>query len=339
MQQDFLENNLIILTKQTLDIFLKQENPSELISLYTFYYYTAKWQETNQPKCTTDYVAQGLHWNRHKVVKVKKQLLEFGLIEDVRIVDQETKRVKGYYIKINYILKKDTVSKIQCAQNPPSGNGAKNNPRPSVPKIDRVDSRHTNALSAGNLNASSADNYYSTSCQKEKNKIGTEKEKNKEANKVSDILGESRIHKWITHMWESDYKKIITLIDSYINKYSYQGNDAKRLIQTMGDMVDMRIKNDEEGKGTYCMTAYGMQVILDTLDKVCPSGDISYKIECLNQAIDDRSDNVRPIKRSNKKGFSYSDNIHHSNNKYSKYEDGYDIYAVIGQKYKPNNED
>ena len=74
MQQDFLENNLIILTKQTLDTFLKQDNPSELIALYTFYYYTAKWQKTNQPKCTTDYVSKGLHWGIQKVQKVKKQL-------------------------------------------------------------------------------------------------------------------------------------------------------------------------------------------------------------------------------------------------------------------------
>lgn len=106
---DFIENQLVILTKQTLDIFLKQENPSELIALYTFYYYTAKWQATNQPKCTTDYVAKALHWNRNKVSKVKKQLLEFGLIEDVRTIDSKTKKVTGYYIKMNYIFNKETL--------------------------------------------------------------------------------------------------------------------------------------------------------------------------------------------------------------------------------------
>ena len=49
MQQNFIENQLVILTKQTLDVFLRQENAAELIALYTFYYYTAKWQQTNQP--------------------------------------------------------------------------------------------------------------------------------------------------------------------------------------------------------------------------------------------------------------------------------------------------
>ncbi len=111
LAHNFIEDSLVILTKQTLDIFLRQENPSELIALYTFYYYTAKWQKTNQPKCTTDYVSEGLHWNFRKVRRVKKQLIEFGLIEDARIVDPKTKRVKGYYVKINYIFKKETLEK------------------------------------------------------------------------------------------------------------------------------------------------------------------------------------------------------------------------------------
>lgn len=118
---NFIENSLIILTKQTLDIFLRQENPSELIALYTFYYYTAKWQQTNQIKCTSHYAAKGIRWDRHKVLRVKKQLIDFGLIEEIRRVDPETKRVVGFYIKMNYIFKKETLEtqqiqeKNQCA--------------------------------------------------------------------------------------------------------------------------------------------------------------------------------------------------------------------------------
>lgn len=158
MEHNFIENELVILTKQTLDIFLKQENPSELIALYTFYYYTAKWQHTNQIKCTTDYVAKGLHWNKHKVIRVKKQLLAFGLIEDARIVDETTKKVTGYYIKMNYIFKKTTLDKSQCAQNPHTGSEALENPKTSVSKSDTLENEHTNALSTVNLNALSAVN-------------------------------------------------------------------------------------------------------------------------------------------------------------------------------------
>ena len=153
MEHNFIENELVILTKQTLDIFLKQENPSELISLYTFYYYTAKWQKTNQPKCTTEYVSKCLHWNRHKVIRVKKQLLDFGLIEDARIVDETTKKVTGYYIKMNYIFKKTTLEKNQCAQKPQTGFEAL---QASVSKSDTVENEHTNALSTVNKNALSS---------------------------------------------------------------------------------------------------------------------------------------------------------------------------------------
>src|SRR5207249_2515669 len=96
-KHDFIENNLIILSKQTLDLFLKQDNSADLIALYTFYYYTGKWQETNQPKATTSYVAKALHWDTHKVIRLKKKLIELGLIEDIRHLDKKTKKVKGWY--------------------------------------------------------------------------------------------------------------------------------------------------------------------------------------------------------------------------------------------------
>lgn len=107
--KNFIEDSLMFFPKQTVDVFLKQKNSSELIALYVFYYHTAKWQKTNQPKCTTDYVANALHWNIGKVRKAKKQLIELGLIEDVRKIDPETKKVLGYYIKINYIFNEETV--------------------------------------------------------------------------------------------------------------------------------------------------------------------------------------------------------------------------------------
>jgi hypothetical protein len=176
VEHNFIENELVILTKQTLDIFLKQENPSELIALYTFYYYTAKWQQTNQIKCTTDYVAKGLHWNRHKVIKVKKQLIEFGLIEDARIVDENTKKVLGYYVKMNYVFKKTTLEKTQCAQNPPTGSEAL---EASVSKSDTLENEHTNALSDINLNALS-------SCNKEESKKNKVPKKEQTFNELID---------------------------------------------------------------------------------------------------------------------------------------------------------
>src|SRR5256885_14833130 len=107
MKQNFIEHNIIILSKQTLDLFLKQDTPADLIGLYCFYYYTAKWQETNQPKATTRYAAKGLKWGIQKIQKNKKTLVKLGLIQDIQDKDEQTGKVKGWYIRVNYLWKKE----------------------------------------------------------------------------------------------------------------------------------------------------------------------------------------------------------------------------------------
>lgn len=106
-----VDERLVILTKETIDRFLKLDNSSDLIALYVFYHYTAKWQKTNQPKCTTDYTANGLGWSEARVRKIKKQLIDMGIVEDVTTTDKG--KVTGHYIKLNYILKESTVSDIE----------------------------------------------------------------------------------------------------------------------------------------------------------------------------------------------------------------------------------
>lgn len=99
--QNFLEDNIIILTKETLDIFLSQTNTGDLIGLYTFYYYTSKWQKTNQIKSTTSYTAKGLGWSESRVRITKKQLKDLGLIQDV-FTHNKNGEFGGAYIRINY---------------------------------------------------------------------------------------------------------------------------------------------------------------------------------------------------------------------------------------------
>lgn len=145
MEQNFIENELIIFTKQTYDAFLKSDNPAELIALYSFYYYTAKWQKTNQPKCTTGYAANGLKWSESKIRKFKKELIDLGLIEDIALRDEHNK-IAGHYIKLNYILKQSTLTNFHTIENPQCGNG------------DSVENLRTNALSVNNINALSTNN-------------------------------------------------------------------------------------------------------------------------------------------------------------------------------------
>lgn len=139
-----IEEQLVILTKETIDRFLSSDNPADIMALYTFYYYSAKWQETNQPKCTTSYAASGLKWSEAKVRKTKKQLVDMGLIEDIQIKGDDG-RITGHYIKLNYVVKQSTLTKNHTVENPQCG------------EPHGVEDKETNALNNNNINALSSD--------------------------------------------------------------------------------------------------------------------------------------------------------------------------------------
>ncbi len=139
MKHDFVEDNIVILSKQTIDLFLKQKNPADLIALYCFYYYTAKWQKTNQPRATISYVAEGLKWGKDKTRNNKQKLIKLGLVEDIRNTNAQG-RVEGWYVKIKYLWKKE---------NHPTGS-------PEGGLNHKVEKSEPNALSVGNTNALSA---------------------------------------------------------------------------------------------------------------------------------------------------------------------------------------
>lgn len=94
-----MEQEPIVLQKPLLDLLLSRTRPSDLISLYCFYYYTAKWQGTDQPKATTAYTAKGLQWSENRVREAKKELVEVGLIEDVTTCN-ELNRITGHFIRV-----------------------------------------------------------------------------------------------------------------------------------------------------------------------------------------------------------------------------------------------
>ena len=156
-KHEFLEDMFIVIMKPTMDEFLKQDNPGELISLYSFYYYTAKWQATNQPKCTTAYASNGMKWTEAKVRKVKKQLCELGLIEDV--TERDGGKITGHYIKVKYKLKKITEEKLRDSMdNEPDRVTCHTVEKSECDELHSVIERDTNACSSGNSNACSSGN-------------------------------------------------------------------------------------------------------------------------------------------------------------------------------------
>ncbi|MCK9429599.1 MAG: hypothetical protein M0R17_06305 [Candidatus Omnitrophica bacterium] len=97
----------IVLSKPLSDLILKQDHPAELLSLYWFYYYTAKWQRTNIPRATNDYVADALKWGSDKVKKYRKILIQLGLIETIQRKNENNNQITGYYTKVKFIWSKD----------------------------------------------------------------------------------------------------------------------------------------------------------------------------------------------------------------------------------------
>ena len=97
-----IEHRPVVIPKATYDVLLKQDEPLGLIALYNFYYYTAVWQKTNQPKSTTAYTAKGLKVSATRIRRYKKKLLELSLIEDIQVRSKDNTHIAHHYIKVKY---------------------------------------------------------------------------------------------------------------------------------------------------------------------------------------------------------------------------------------------
>jgi len=94
----------VAIPKETYDRLLKQEKVKSyyLVAVYSFYYYTAIWQKTNQPKATVAYVSKGLQLSVGKVRESKKQLIKMGLIEQGQSRDKEA-NFGDTFIRVKYL--------------------------------------------------------------------------------------------------------------------------------------------------------------------------------------------------------------------------------------------
>ena len=153
----------IVLSKALLDILLKEEDASNLIALYCFYYYTAKWQKTNQPKATIQFVANGLKWGCTKVRMHKQTLKNLGLISDVS-TRNEKNQITGHYVHVHFIWTKNKVdASVHPIENREGGKshatffpqgGSSHSMEKALPNALSANSK--NALSANSKNASNS---------------------------------------------------------------------------------------------------------------------------------------------------------------------------------------
>lgn len=95
-----IDDEPLIISKKLIDTLLQFKNRfSDLLSLYCFYYYTDKWQHTDQLKITINYTAKEIGWGRNKVIYIKSILKRLGLIEDIVQYDSNG-RIIGYFVKV-----------------------------------------------------------------------------------------------------------------------------------------------------------------------------------------------------------------------------------------------
>jgi len=101
-----IDQEPIVISKPTSDIFLKQKHPTDVMALYWFYYYTAKWQKTNKVYATTSFTAKALNWGKDRVRRTKGVLIKLRMVEDV-INKNESGKITGHYIKVKFIWSKE----------------------------------------------------------------------------------------------------------------------------------------------------------------------------------------------------------------------------------------
>ena len=140
--EGFIDEELIIITKQTLEKLIKSEKGVDALGLYLYYYSVAKWQKTNQIFCTTAFAAKALAWSEKKVQRIKKELINMSLIEDV-VTRDESNKISGHFVRVKYIFTHKTEAAITDShpvQKPPR-------PNCTPSKLHPVDNSPPNALS------------------------------------------------------------------------------------------------------------------------------------------------------------------------------------------------
>lgn len=140
----------IVLSKSIMDLLLQHKNYRDLLALYAFYYYTAKWQQTNQPRVTTEYAMVGTKLSYRCFRDAKKQLIELKLIEDISNRNAASGKITGHYVRVNFIWSNN---KNHPAQIPECGE-----PQTLVnDPVNALSTNRGNALSTGRENTDPTD--------------------------------------------------------------------------------------------------------------------------------------------------------------------------------------
>jgi len=92
----------VYITKTTLDRLKDEPNSGDCLALYAWYCYTAVWQKTNIIWANVSYMVKLTKWNISKVRRVRSQLLELKLIEDIQKHKTEDGTFHKRFVRVLY---------------------------------------------------------------------------------------------------------------------------------------------------------------------------------------------------------------------------------------------
>lgn len=148
-----VDDEPIVLSKHLVGRLLKHKKYPDLLGLYTFYYYTAKWQKTNVCKCTNNYAMKGLKWGKERLLSTKKILVAEGLVTPITRTHPKSGKVAGHYLKVNLLWSQDAVESMikSTRNNPQKTTGPETRPLETIgPDNQPLVGSTTNALSLNN---------------------------------------------------------------------------------------------------------------------------------------------------------------------------------------------
>jgi len=214
----------------------------DVLSLFLFYCYTAVWQKTFTPKCTTTYASKALNMSVRSLRRAKAELIRLGMIEEVTKhgLNKAGKNSIYYYIRVHYFENKTAPSRNRrdhksepLEKTPPKCLQANKETTNVVPKCLR-DPKEPLYRSAAKKRRS--DGEKTLGLPNSKNKTPDISKKYKLANNIAKKLQHALAHhNWINFTPKLDVwtKEIIKLHDADLHPVKFK--DMKIAIQWLKD--------------------------------------------------------------------------------------------------------
>lgn len=115
MNEIEIEDSLCITNLKTLNVLFSEDGGSDAVALYFFYIKNAKIQKTSNVWNTKAFCMKWLWRWEARFWNAKNILKKYDLVDDIKDIDEKTKKVKWRYVKIKYMYKTTT------PWNPPPG--------------------------------------------------------------------------------------------------------------------------------------------------------------------------------------------------------------------------